>query len=145
MFDKLDSQSVKALLAAEEESRRAGYKHVDTEQLLLGLLADPDNFAAGVLDKLGVKHQQVRRRIKEIVGHGNEAVWVETPFTDAVKSLLNRAHQDAAKDHCGSVGTRYLLGAFCSLKEGVVWQILNESGVNPEKLSQAITDANSAG
>lgn len=144
MFDKLDSQSVKALLAAEEESRRAGYKHVDTEQLLLGLLADPDNFAAGVLSKLGVRHQNVRRRIKEIVGPGVDAVWVETPFTDAMKALLNRAVEDAARDERGSVGTRYLLGAFCASKEGVAWQILIEAGVSPEKLAQAIVEASSS-
>ncbi len=141
MFDKLDSQSVKALLAAEEESRRAGYKHVGTEQLLLGLLADPDNFAAGVLAKLGVKHQNVRRRIKELVGPGSEAVWVETPFTEAMKNLLNRANEDAVKDQRGSVGTRYLLGAFCAAKNGVAWQILGEAGVTPEKLTQAISEA----
>lgn len=145
MFDKLDSQSVKALLAAEEESRRAGYKHVDAEQLLLGLLADRDNFAAGVLDKLGVKHQNVRRRIKEIVGPGSDAVWVETPFTDSMKTLLKRAHEDAARDERGSVGTRYLLGAFPAVQDGVAWRILSESGITPEILSQAILEAASAG
>ena len=145
MFDKLDSQSVKALLAAEEESRRAGYRYVDTEQLLLGLLSDPDNFAAGVLQKLGVKHQTVRKRIKEIVGAGSEAVWVETPFTEPLKVLLSRAHEDAAKEARASVSTRYLLGAFCAVKDGVAWRILNESGITPQKLEQAIIDASHSG
>jgi hypothetical protein len=52
--------------------------------------------------------------------------------------------EDAAKDERGSVGTRYLLGAFCSATDGVAWQILSESGVTPEKLSQAIIEASSS-
>lgn len=138
MFDKLDAHSVKAVLAAEEESRRSGHKFVDTEQLLIGLMSDGDSVSARILHKLGLKHQFVRKRTLELLGQGTDVVGVETPFTPRMKELLERAWI-VAQD-CGSemISPRDLLRAFAQVNDGIAGQILSEAGISPEVLSKEV-------
>lgn len=138
MFDKLDGPAVKAVLAAEQESRRLGHAFVDTEQLLLGLLADGNNSATRVMSQLGLGHQQIRKRMIEIIGRGDSVVGVETPFTPRMKQLLECAWSGAQQRGSSSICIDDLLGAFCTVNDGVAGQILSEAGITSEKLQEGI-------
>lgn len=142
MFDKFDVQAVKAILVAEEESRRLGHRFVDTEQLLVGLLADGNSSSARVLSNLGLSHKKVRSRVKEILGQGTEAVGVEIPFTPRMKQLLEYVSNEAVQNNA-IVHTENLLAAFLRINDGVAWQILSEANISSEKLSDELRKANS--
>ncbi len=138
MFDKLDSHAIKAILVAEEESRRLGHKFVDTEQLLLGLLMDGQGVPAVVLDKLGLKHQIVRKRICDVLGRGSDFVGVETPFTPRLKQLLEVAWQAAQARGKEYIGSEHLLLGFVEVNDGLAGEILTEAKITPQMLREEI-------
>ena len=49
-----------------EEARRLNHHYIGTEHLLLGLLAEGEGIAVGVLEGLGVSLQDVRRQIVQV-------------------------------------------------------------------------------
>jgi ATP-dependent Clp protease ATP-binding subunit ClpC len=53
---------------AVEEAKGLGHKYVGTEHLLLGLLRDEEGKAAEVLQALGLRLEEVRREVMELLG-----------------------------------------------------------------------------
>jgi len=58
---------------AVEEAKSLGHKYVGTEHLLLGLLREEEGKAAEVLTSLGVKLDDVRREVMELLGAETES------------------------------------------------------------------------
>jgi len=54
---------------ALEEARNLNHNYVDTEHLLLGLLREQEGVACKVLTKLGLKLEDARAEILELLGH----------------------------------------------------------------------------
>ncbi|MCD4656205.1 MAG: ATP-dependent Clp protease ATP-binding subunit [Planctomycetes bacterium] len=63
------TQSAKKVLDyGEEEAKKLGHNYIGTEHLLLGLLHEKEGVAATVLQKLGVKLEDVKREVHELLG-----------------------------------------------------------------------------
>ncbi|GHT35831.1 ATP-dependent Clp protease ATP-binding protein [Planctomycetales bacterium] len=60
----------KAIEYAVEEARNLNHNYVGTEHLLLGLLREQEGVAAQVLMNLGLKLEEVRREVLNLLGHG---------------------------------------------------------------------------
>ncbi|MDR3183111.1 MAG: ATP-dependent Clp protease ATP-binding subunit, partial [Planctomycetaceae bacterium] len=60
----------KVLEYSMEEARNLNHNYVGTEHLLLGLLREQDGVAAQVLMNLGLKLDEVRREVLNLLGHG---------------------------------------------------------------------------
>jgi len=56
-----------------EEARNLNHNYVGTEHLLLGLLREQEGVAAQVLMNLGLKLEEVREEVLNLLGHGMEA------------------------------------------------------------------------
>src|SRR3990172_4032958 len=56
-----------------EEARNLGHNYVGTEHILLGLLREQEGVAAQVLMNLGLKLEEVREEVLNLLGHGTEA------------------------------------------------------------------------
>jgi ATP-dependent Clp protease ATP-binding subunit ClpC len=56
-----------------EEARNLGHNYVGTEHLLLGLLREQEGVAAQVLMNLGLKLEDVREEVLNLLGHNPEA------------------------------------------------------------------------
>ena len=56
-----------------EEARNLGHNYVGTEHILLGLLREEEGVAAQVLRNLGLKLEEVREEVLNLLGHGMEA------------------------------------------------------------------------
>jgi ATP-dependent Clp protease ATP-binding subunit ClpC len=63
----------KVIEYAIEEARNLGHNYVGTEHLLLGLLREKDGVAAQVLMNLGLKLEEVREEVLNLLGAGVEA------------------------------------------------------------------------
>src|SRR5215204_6649570 len=59
----------KVIEYAIEEARNLGHNYVGTEHLLLGLLREKDGVAAQVLMNLGLKLEDVREEVLNLLGH----------------------------------------------------------------------------
>lgn len=136
-LERLDAQSLKVILAAEEESRRSGHKNLDNEQLLVGLMiANQDGVAAKVLQNLGLKQQQLRDQISDILGRGKDFVGVERPFTDRVNRVLEQAWDAASKHGKEKIAPEHLLLGISAVYEGVVERILSAAQISADKLRE---------
>ncbi len=63
----------KVLEYAIEEARNLNHNYVGTEHLLLGLLREQEGVAAQVLMNLGLKLEEVREEVLNLLGHGMDA------------------------------------------------------------------------
>ncbi len=73
----LTPRARKVLEYATEEARNLNHNYVGTEHILLGLLREQEGVAAQVLMNLGLKLEDVREEVLNLLGHGSEAA--ETP------------------------------------------------------------------
>jgi ATP-dependent Clp protease ATP-binding subunit ClpC len=64
----LTPRAKKAIELTVEEARRLQHDHIDTEHLLLGLVAEGEGIAAGVLTRLGVELEPVRAAVLRLRG-----------------------------------------------------------------------------
>ena len=53
-----------------EEARNLSHNYVGTEHILLGLLREQEGVAAQVLTNLGLKLDDVRQEVRNLLGHG---------------------------------------------------------------------------
>jgi len=74
----------KVIEFAIEEARNLNHNYVGTEHLLLGLLREQDGVAAQVLMNLGIKLEEVREEVLNLLGAGVENE--ETPQTPGVSN-----------------------------------------------------------
>jgi ATP-dependent Clp protease ATP-binding subunit ClpC len=71
----------KVIEYAIEEARNLNHNYVGTEHLLLGLLREHDGVAAQVLMNLGLKLEEVREEVLNLLGAGSEQSESSTPGT----------------------------------------------------------------
>lgn len=62
-----------------EEARNLNHNYVGTEHILLGLLREQEGVAAQVLMNLGLKLEEVREEVLNLLGHGIEGEGSERP------------------------------------------------------------------
>ena len=67
----------KVIEYAMEEARNLNHNYVGTEHLLLGLLREQEGVAAQVLMNLGLKLEDVREEVLNLLGHGLEGAETE--------------------------------------------------------------------
>src|SRR5581483_3701092 len=66
-------RATKVIEYAIEEARNLNHNYVGTEHLLLGLLREQEGVAAQVLMNLGLKLEEVREEVLNLLGHGMES------------------------------------------------------------------------
>ena len=64
----LTPRSKKVLELAAYEASRQGVKYIGTEHILLGLLREGEGIAAQVLEDMGVRLENVRQKVYELLG-----------------------------------------------------------------------------
>lgn len=90
----LTPRARKVLEYATEEARNLNHNYVGTEHILLGLLREQEGVAAQVLMNLGLKLEDVREEVLNLLGHGSEAA--ETPERTPGAALTGEESQDPA-------------------------------------------------
>ena len=93
----------KVIEYAIEEARNLNHNYVGTEHLLLGLLREHDGVAAQVLMNLGLKLEEVREEVLNLLGAGMEKDEPEVPGAtgDPAARAGNRKSQTPALDSFG--------------------------------------------
>jgi ATP-dependent Clp protease ATP-binding subunit ClpC len=69
-----------------EEARNLNHNYVGTEHILLGLLREQEGVAAQVLMNLGLKLEEVREEVLNLLGHGLEGEGTERGGRESVES-----------------------------------------------------------
>src|SRR5579872_2640091 len=67
----LTPRAKKVIELAVDEARRLNHHYIGTEHLLLGLVREGEGIAAGALESLGVKLEDVRKETLKVLGQHN--------------------------------------------------------------------------
>ena len=91
----------KVIEYAMEEARNLNHNYVGTEHLLLGLLREQEGVAAQVLMNLGLKLEDVREEVLNLLGHGLEGAETSERGTGAAPSGKGSKSKTPALDSFG--------------------------------------------
>ncbi len=83
------SRTVQMLKNAEEESKALGHYHIDTENLLLGLLRLTEGVAIEVLKKLNIDLDALRNELLKVAPRGSQTMIAKAIQEKIDKSSLN--------------------------------------------------------
>jgi ATP-dependent Clp protease ATP-binding subunit ClpC len=134
MFERFTEKTVKAIMLAQEESRRLGHNFVGTEQLLLGLIAEGTGIAAKALISLGITLTDARLEVEKMLGKRSNIIGVEVPFTPRSKRVLELALQESQKLGHNCIDTEHLLLSLLRDGEGLAPKILANLGFSREEI-----------
>lgn len=130
MFERFTEKTIKAIILAQEESRRMGHNFVGTESILLGLIGENTGIAAETLKSMGVNLKEARSYVEKIIGFGSGFVAQEIPFTPGAKLILELAKDEADKLGHTFIDTEHLLLGIITHKKGVAVRVLQNMGVD---------------
>ncbi len=108
-FEKFSERARRALTRAQEEAQHFGHNYIDTEHILLGLIAEEDSVASQVLANLGVSVSKVRSAVEFIVGRGGRPNTGEVGLTPRAKKVIELAVDEARRLNHSYIGTEHLL------------------------------------
>src|SRR5436190_2021934 len=69
MYERFTDRARKVMQLANQQAQRFNHDYVGTEHLLLGLLREQEGVAAQVLMNLGLKLEDVREEVLNLLGH----------------------------------------------------------------------------
>ncbi len=138
MFERFSDRARQVVVHAREEARRLNQDHVGTEHILLGLLADADGTAFGVLQGFGMTLSGTRDEVIAVVGVGSGAPIGHVPFTPQAKHTLELALREALQLNQKYVGTEHILLGLLRGKSAAV-QVL-ELHADPAVIRAAVLD-----
>lgn len=138
MWQRFTERSRKVIFDAQEEARLIGSYEIDTEHLLLGLIRETDNVACRVLDRTGVKLNQIRTGIKETLPHGEVRNVNEMHLAPRAKRVIDLAYDEARRLNNNYIGTEHLLLGIIREDEGMGAQVLKANGVILEQVRSEV-------
>ena len=125
------------VVLAQDEACALRHNYIGTEHLLLGLLREEEGLGTRVLESLGVSLGPVHEQVARIVGQGDEVTTGQIPFTPRAKKVLELALREALLLGHSYIGTEHILLGIARENEGVASRILQDFGVDAEKIRAA--------
>jgi len=139
-FEKFSERARRALTRAQEEAQRFGHNYIDTEHILLGLIAEEDSVASKVLANLGVPPNKIRAAVEFVVGRGERSAIGEVGLTPRAKRVIELAVDEARRLNHSYIGTEHLLLGLLRDREGAAVGVLESFGVTFDKAQTEINN-----
>lgn len=138
MFERYTEKAQKVIYLAQEEARQMRHPAVGTEHILLGLLAEASGVGAKALEALGIKLDEVRSAVLQMVQPGSQPIGNEIGITPRAKKVLVLAQDEANRWGVNYVGTEHILLGLLREGEGIASQVLSELGADPDKIRKQV-------
>jgi ATP-dependent Clp protease ATP-binding subunit ClpC len=139
-FEKFSERARRSLTRAQEEAQRFGHNYIDTEHILLGLIADEDSVASKVLVNLGAAPSKIRAGVEFVVGRGERSSIGEVGLTPRAKRVIELAVDEARRLSHSYIGTEHLLLGLLREREGGAVGVLESFGVTLERAQAEINN-----
>lgn len=140
-FTGFTERANEALNTAIETAQSMGHAYIGSEHLIIGLLRDSGGVAGTVLAQFGVNAGQIESLIKSTIGIGAPTVLTPNDFTPRSKNLIETSIMLARSMGHSYVGTEHLLMAILKDPSSCAVQFLNELGVSPQAVMEAIENS----
>lgn len=128
------SNKVKEVLSlSREEALRLGQDYIGAEHLLLGILREGQGTAVGLLNRLGVPLEELRKNLEENIQSNSiqrEAPTDSIPLTKQSEKVIKITYLEAKIFHSQIIGTEHLLLSLLRDKENIATQILQEFNID---------------
>lgn len=150
-YDKFTLKSQEALQAAQDAAGRRRNQQIETEHLLLALLAQQDGVVQPILKKLGADPQMVKTDIEAALDRLPKVEGlVQHYLSPRLAKVFEKAEEEAERLKDEYISTEHLLIAI-SEGDGAARDILSRHGITKDKIftvlvdirgSQRVTDPN---
>lgn len=142
MFGRFTERSQKVLYYAQQAAQAFKHGYVGTEHILLGILKENDGVAKKLLNDMNITEDKVKKLIEEYEGTGDLlVVKSEIPLTPRTKRLLELSLMEARKLNHNYITPEHMLLALIKESEGVAYTILNNLGLDFDKLQKEVVKA----
>ncbi|MCY6483527.1 ATP-dependent Clp protease ATP-binding subunit [Clostridium aestuarii] len=139
MFGRFTERAQKVLYYAQEEAQAFKHGYVGTEHILLGLLKEKEGAAKKLLNENNITEDKVKKLVEEYEGKGDINLYRnEIPLTPRTKRLLELSLLEARKLNHNYITPEHILLALIRESEGVAYTILNNLGLNFEKIKDEL-------
>ncbi|MER7500017.1 Clp protease N-terminal domain-containing protein [Nonomuraea pusilla] len=140
-FARYDDGARVAVVAAQEEARAGGHRHIEPAHLVLGLLRGPRTVAARAMAALGASPEAVRGAMAAALGSGgapeppappqepSQGPLQGPPFSAQGRKVLELALREALRLGHAHVGGEHLLLAVLLLRDEPAARALDGLGV----------------
>ncbi|MBI5414148.1 ATP-dependent Clp protease ATP-binding subunit [Candidatus Peregrinibacteria bacterium] len=109
-FERMTPDAKVSLEKAEEEARLMESAYVGTEHLLLGILSNPQNLGAAILQTMGITPDNVRITIPSCPPEPHDPN-VPNSLSDPLRKTIEQAFRIALQQKHNFVGSEHLLAA----------------------------------
>ncbi|MEW6625066.1 MAG: ATP-dependent Clp protease ATP-binding subunit [Bacillota bacterium] len=139
MLNRFTEKAQMVLRLAHQEAASLGEKVVNTEHLLLGLIAEGKGIGAKALISLGVDLEKAREEIIEVVGKEEPLTPTKEILLDPrAKKVIELASEEARHLGVKYIGTEHILLGLLREGEGLAYKVLRKLNVNDEKLKMQV-------
>ena len=128
----------KVLALSRTEISRMGRECIDTEHVLLGIIAEGQCVAAAVLHNVRIDPDAARQRVEVIApkGKGRSEAEADLPLSSGATKALELALEESLDFGYSYVGTEHLLIGLAREEKGVAARVLREFGGEPGVVRQ---------
>jgi len=133
-----DEAAVTTMHAAREEARARNHEYVGTEDVLIGLLFDPDYVARRALGDLGVDVGALTAGARTSVPPGAAPPGTDPVLSPRAKNALMLAVDEARRLNAREVGTEHLLIGLLGTSDGRAHTALTDAGITLDAIRAAI-------
>jgi ATP-dependent Clp protease ATP-binding subunit ClpC len=130
MYERFSTQARQAVVESQEQALRLGHRHIGTEHLLLGLLAQGEGTARTTLELLAIDAGSVRDQVLALAGTGSGAPSGSIPLTRGAKKVLERTLAEALKAGHHFIGAEHMLLALIRDDDGIAGRVLAGLGAD---------------
>lgn len=139
MFERFTERARQVVVLAQDEARALNHGYIGTEHILLGLARESDGLASKVLESLDVSIDEIRNKVIEISGKGEQPMGEEhIPFTPRAKHVLELALREALSLGHNYIGTEHILLGLVREEEGVAASVLSSLEIDGETIRTEI-------
>ncbi|CAN5469476.1 hypothetical protein BH11CYA1_BH11CYA1_20130 [soil metagenome] len=131
----------RTLVLATDEAHRLGHTEVDTDHLLLGLMAEADGLASLALHAWDVKIKELRQESENMPGRAKCDLATESRCGSKVNELILAARQLAREEKRSYVGTDHVLLAILADNESIGLKVLRNLSIDIDRLKKTLHNA----
>ncbi len=138
-FERFSEGARRVLSRAQGEAQRLGHVYIDTEHILLGIVAEESGIAWKVLSNLGVSVSKVQAAVEFVIGKGERRAGAgDVDLAPRAKRAIEFAVDEARRLNSSYIGVEHLLLGLLRESEGVACSVLESFGVTLERAREEV-------
>ena len=132
-FQRFTEDAKRVLTTAQKEAEASGHSYIGTEHILVALLLVPGN-SRTILTGMGIEIEQVRDRIRHVLGRNERIVVQQMIPTSRVKHVIELAFSEAVRLGSETVDTHHLLLGLVLEGESIGAKVLEDLGATRDRV-----------